>query len=49
MFVTNPKEMSKMVELKLKFKKNVSVRKKTIDDFFWLDEGLLRWHHFLKN
>ena len=49
MFVTNPKEMSKIVELKLKFKKNVSVRKKTIDDFFWLDKGLLRWHHFLKN
>ena len=30
-------------------KKNVSVRKKTLDHFFWLDEGLLRWHRFLKN
>jgi surface carbohydrate biosynthesis protein (TIGR04326 family) len=49
MFVTNPKEMSKMLELKLKFKNNVSVRKKTIDHFFWLDERLLKWYRFLKN
>ena len=48
-FVTNPKEMSKILELKLKFKNNVSTRKKIIDHFFWLDEGLMRWHHFLKN
>ena len=49
MFVTNPKEMGKMLELILKFKNNVSTRKKIIDHFFWLDEGLMRWHRFLKN
>lgn len=49
MFVTNPKEMSRILGLKLKSKDNVSARKKIIDHFFWLDKRLIRWHQFLKN
>ena len=44
MFVTNPGEMKKMLELK-----NVSAIKKSLDHFFWLERGLPKWHHFLES